>query len=161
MKNNFTRYARAITLIPDLTLSWRNNWLKWQIWAPGWYECGSRTRDVKIRSGVFSWNRYSNSSKKRWACWYGECNSEKIKINPDVGHFDHVSLRSAQPQWLDITQTRPCNMQRCLKAVKMTILDEKMFLFYYFAENILRVHVEAVLTSTHNQCFGAKISVPL
>ena len=66
-----------------------------------------------------------------------------------------------------ITQTRPCNIQQYFTAVKNVHFQMKFVnIFLIFAQNIdcgytldfdLRRVSEAVLTSTHNLCFGAKI----
>ena len=49
-------------------------------------------------------------------------------------------------------------MQRFLKAVKMVIFREKILIFFsYFLLKTKIVGTEAVLTSTHNLCFRAKI----
>ena len=51
-----------------------------------------------------------------------------------------------------ITKTCPCNIQRFFSVVKkkMKISSEKKMIFFLFL-------LKAVLTSTHNLCFGAKI----
>ena len=49
-------------------------------------------------------------------------------------------------------------MQRFLKTVKMIIFQMKIFdIFLIFAQNKDCGYIEAVLTSTHNLCFRAKI----
>ena len=58
-----------------------------------------------------------------------------------------------------ITKTCPCNIQRFFLALKIENFHLKIFDFLIFAQNIdcVCTYTEAVLTSTHNLCFGAKI----
>ena len=60
-----------------------------------------------------------------------------------------------------ITQTCPCNILQYFTAVKMIVSDEFFNFVLIFAQNFdCRYTLErpqAVLTSTHNLCFGAKI----
>ena len=49
-------------------------------------------------------------------------------------------------------QTCLCNIERFLKAD-----EKKRYLFLIFAQNIGCGYIEAVLTSTHNLCFRAKM----
>ena len=62
-----------------------------------------------------------------------------------------------------ITKTRPCNIQPFFTAVKMTIFSRFPFTIFIF---LLKTYIvgtrynrliDAVLTSTHNLCFRAKI----
>ena len=50
----------------------------------------------------------------------------------------------------NITKTCPCNIQRFFSAFKFENFNGKTLMFLIFS-------LEAVLTSTHNLCFGAKI----
>ena len=64
-------------------------------------------------------------------------------------------LLSVKDAELLFTRTRPCNIQRFFTAVKMITFQMKSrVVFLIFAQNI---DCEAVLTSTHNLCFRAKI----
>ena len=62
-----------------------------------------------------------------------------------------------------ITKTRPCNIQQYFTAVKMIIFRWVfLYIFLNFAQTLIvgtRYNrlTEAVLTSTHNLCFRAKI----
>ena len=59
-----------------------------------------------------------------------------------------------------ITKTCPCNIQRFLKLLKMKIFGTKkndIFLIFAPKHRLwVLVRTKAVLTSTHNLCFGAK-----
>ena len=52
------------------------------------------------------------------------------------------------------TITRLCNIMRFFTAVKMTIFSRKSLIFFLF---LLKTQIKAVLTSSHNLCFRAKI----
>ena len=67
------------------------------------------------------------------------------------------SLRWVKSLFPFITKTRPCNIQQYFTAVKMFIFRRNFLIFFLFLLKTLIVGSEAVLTSTHNQCFGAKI----
>ena len=56
-------------------------------------------------------------------------------------------------------KTRPCDIQKKILVVKMKIFTgKKIDIFLIFAQNIgCGYTLEAVLTSTHNLCFEAKI----
>ena len=59
-------------------------------------------------------------------------------------------------------KTCPCNKQRFFSLVKFENFIRKNWIFFLiFAQNIDRGYTEAVLTSTHNLCFGAKIRTGL
>ena len=55
-----------------------------------------------------------------------------------------------------ITKTRPCNIQKIFGCKNENFPWKNFDIFLIFAQNI----AEAVLTSTHNLCFG-KIAIPL
>ena len=52
-----------------------------------------------------------------------------------------------------ITKTCPCNIQRIFSAVKIESFNEK----FNIVAQIIDCGYAAVLTSTHNPCFGSKI----
>ena len=64
------------------------------------------------------------------------------------------------------TKTRPCNLKNFFLVVKNLIFTEKIlflfyfiFFFYFCSKHRIWAHVrpKAVLTSTHNLCFGSKL----
>ena len=58
----------------------------------------------------------------------------------------------------NITKTRPCNVQQFFTTEKNDNFQLIVFdYFHTFAQNIDWWYNEAVLTSTHNLCFRAKI----
>ena len=78
-----------------------------------------------------------------------------------------VVNRKAQ-DWVNIMKTRPCNIQKKFLVVKMkNFIGKNLIFFLIFAQNIDFGYkleppqrggsAEAVLTSFHNLCFGAKI----
>ena len=60
---------------------------------------------------------------------------------------------------IDITITSSCNILGFFTAflINDTFQMKNCDIFLIFAQNIDCVHTEAVLTCTHNLCFGAKI----
>ena len=69
---------------------------------------------------------------------------------------------------MSITKTCPCNIQRCIQLKKKIekFYQKNFAIFNIFAKNMdrgytlvppRRERAEAVLTSTHNLCFGTKI----
>ena len=77
----------------------------------------------------------------------GDLTEETIKKSSYSGDVFMRNVRKF------ITKNCPCNIQRFFAAVKVKKFHLKIFDFFLiFAQNI-----EAILTSTHSLCFGAKI----
>ena len=57
---------------------------------------------------------------------------------------------------LDITKTHVCNIQKIRSAVKTFFLKKILIVSYFLLQTLI---LQAVQTSTGNQCFGAKIKI--